>query len=134
MNRNLIAWLIYGAFAVTALALHWHPQLLDFSGHTGIAKAIVWAAYLAFLVYSLHCSRNENIFRTIKTMNSLYWGRQIGIDLYIGVSLFLAFIYLHEGSVLVFALWLVPALLFVNLATLLYVAIHLESILARFFI
>jgi hypothetical protein len=35
-----------------------------------------------------------------------------------------AFARLHQGSALVLAAWLIPVLLFANLATLLYVAIH----------
>jgi hypothetical protein len=46
--------------------------------------------------------------------------------------LFLAVIYRHQGSVLVLAAWLIPVLLFANLATLLYVAIHFEALVARF--
>ncbi len=132
MKRSHLFWFVYFAFVVAAIALNWHDDLLRFSGGVGVSKAIIWILYLAFLAYSYHCSTRENLFRTIKVMNGLYWGRQIGIDLYIGVSLFLAFIYLHEGSILILALWLLPALLFVNLVTLLYVAIHMESIVARF--
>jgi len=57
-----------------------------------------------------------------------------GISLHaFGLLLFLAVIYLHQGSVLVLAAWLIPVLLFANLATLLYVAIHFETLVARFF-
>jgi hypothetical protein len=132
MKRFLLSWGIFIAFFIAALVLYSHPQILEVQGKTGIAKVIVWMAFLAFVGYSYHCSRRENLFRTIRTMNGLYWGRQIGTDLYIGVALFLSFIYLHEGSIITLLFWLVPTLLFANLATLLYVAIHLESILARF--
>jgi hypothetical protein len=43
----------------------------------------------------------------------------------------LSVIILHEGFV-VALVWLVPVLLFANLATLLYVAIHFEALVARF--
>ncbi len=132
MKKFLFSWGIFIAFLVAALSLNWHPQMLEFSGNVGLVKACVWIAFLAFVGYSYYSGTRENLFRTIRTMNGLYWGRQIGIDLYIGVTLFLIFIYLHEGSIIVLAFWLVPTLLFANLATLLYVAIHLESILARF--
>lgn len=49
--------------------------------------------------------------------------------LYLGLMLFV--IYLHEGSVLVTCLWLLPILAFANLATLLYVGIHFDAIVAR---
>ncbi len=124
--------MIFAAFALAAFALYGHPQVFEFKGHVGLIKACVWLAFLAFVAYSYYCSTRENIFRTIRTMNGLYWGRQIGIDLYIGVSLFLVFIFLHEGSIIPLLFWLIPTLLFANLATLLYIAINLESILARF--
>jgi hypothetical protein len=43
----------------------------------------------------------------------------------------LSVVYLHEGPLAALA-WLVPVLLFANLATLLYVAIHFEALVARF--
>ncbi len=132
MKNYLLSWGIFIAFFLAALGLYWHPQILEFSGNVGLIKACVWIVLLAFAGYSYYSSTRENLFRTIRTMNGLYWGRQIGIDLYIGVSLFLIFIYLHEGSIISLAFWLIPTLLFANLATLLYIVIHLESILARF--
>jgi hypothetical protein len=131
MNQNLISWGVFAAFVVGAVALGWHPAILRFEGPMGAAKAVVWLAFLAFTAYSIYCSGRENIFRTIRTMARLHWGRQIGIDLYLGLLLSLSVIYLHEGSLAVLA-WLVPVLLFANLATLLYVAIHFEALVARF--
>jgi hypothetical protein len=40
-------------------------------------------------------------------------------------------IWLHEGFIIAL-IWLVPVLLFANLATLLYVAVHFESLVDRF--
>jgi hypothetical protein len=96
----------------------------------GAAKAVVWLAFLLFTAYSIYCSGRENIFKTIRTMARLHWGRQIGLDLYLGLALSLAVICLHEGPIAL-ALWLVPVLLFANLATLLYLAVHFESLVAR---
>lgn len=132
MKRSILSWGVYAAFVSVALALNWHSQILVFDGYVGAAKATIWALLFSFAAYSFHCSQHENLFKTIRKMNSLYWGRQIGIDLYIGATIFMAFIYLHEGSFGIAALWLLPTLLFVNLATLLYLAIHLESIIDRF--
>jgi len=98
---------------------------------TPLAVVLAMVACL-FTAYSIYCSGRENIFKTIRTMAWLHWGRQIGTDLYLGLLLFLAVIYLHQGSVLVLAAWLIPVLLFANLATLLYVAIHFEALVARF--
>ncbi len=132
MVKNLSLWAVYFLFAGSALALGWHDDLLAFNGGAGLAKAVVWAAYLAFLIFSIYCSLHENIFRTIDQMLKLHWGRQIGLDLYIGITMFMGLIYLHEGSLLVVALWLVPTVLFANLATFLYLVINFESLLARF--
>ncbi|PYC25997.1 hypothetical protein DMO17_10050 [Aquipseudomonas alcaligenes] len=129
MSKNLLSWMLFAVFVVLALGLHWHAQLLVFSGLVGAGKALVWLAWLAFVGYSIHCSRRENIVKSIRGMARLYWGRQIIIDLYLGVALFLALIALHQGALVMLA-WLLPVLLFANQATLLYLAIHFESLLA----
>ena len=131
MNQNLIPWGVFTAFVVGAVALGWHPAIFRFEGPMGLAKIFVWLAFLSFTAYSIYCSGKENIFKTIKTMARFHWGRQIGIDLYLGLLLSLSVIYLHEGFI-VALVWLVPVLLFANLATLLYVAIHFEALVARF--
>jgi len=133
MKANLISWGVFGAFVACAIGFGWHAALFRFDGPMGLAKIVVWLAFLLFTAYSIYCSGRENVFKTIRTMARLHWGRQIGTDLYLGLLLFLAVIYLHQGSVLVLAAWLIPVLLFANLATLLYVAIHFETLVARFF-
>jgi hypothetical protein len=132
MKANLISWGVFAAFVTCAIGVGWHATLFRFDGPMGAAKLTVWLAFLLFTAYSVYCSSRENIFKTIRTMARLHWGRQIGTDLYLGLLLFLAVIYLHQGSALVLAAWLIPVLLFANLATLLYVAIHFESLMARF--
>lgn len=132
MKPNLISWGVFAAFVACAVGFGWHPAIFRFDGPMAAAKMMVWLAFLLFTGYSIYCSGRENIFRTIRTMARLHWGRQIGIDLYLGLLLSLSVIYLHQGSLAVLALWLVPVLLFANLATLLYVAIHFESLVARF--
>lgn len=130
MKRTLISWGIFATFFICAVTFNWHPDLFRFSMPAAPFKALIWVAFLSFLAYSVYCSRRENIFRSIASIGELHWGRQIGIDLYIGLSIFLSFVYVHEGSLLAVALWLVPVVLFANLAVLLYLAIHFESILA----
>ena len=119
MKANLISWGVFAAFVACAIGFGWHAALFRFDGPMGLAKIVVWLAFLLFTAYSIYCSGRENIFKTIRTMARLHWGRQIGTDLYLGLLLFLAVIYLHQGSVLVLAAWLIPVLLFANLATLL---------------
>ena len=127
--QRTTGWAVYAIFAGLAVATAWNEQTLVFDGAQGVFKAAIWLLLLGFLVYSVYCSLRENIFRTIRTMSGLHWGRQIGLDLYLGLLIFMAFIYLHQGAMLPVALWLLPVLLFANLATLLYLAIHFDSIL-----
>lgn len=128
MSKNLFSWALFAVFVALALALQGHAQLFAFAGAEGVGKAVVWLVWLAFLGYSIHCSRHENLFKSVRGMARLYWGRQVGIDLYLGLAMFLALIALHQGSLALVA-WLLPILLFANLATLLYLAIHFESLL-----
>lgn len=129
MSKNLLSWVLFAAFVAIALGAQGHARLFTFAGAAGVGKIVVWLAWLAFLAYSVHCSRRENIFKSLRGMARLYWGRQVGIDLYLGLALFLGLIYLHQGGLVLLA-WLLPVLLFGNLATLLYLAIHFESLLA----
>ena len=131
MNRKLIPWGVFFAFVLAAIAFSWHEDILKFSGATGTGKGFVWIAFLLFTGYSIYCSSRENIFKSIGRIGQLQWGRQIGIDLYLGLLLFFCIVYLHSGPT-VLLLWLLPTLLFANLATLLYVAIHFESLISRF--
>ena len=131
MITKLAFWVAFFAFVAAALATGWHPRLLAFDGAGGFAKAIVVAAWVGFVAYSFYCSQRENLFKTIGTMASLHWGRQIGLDLYISLALSVVFIYLHTGSGLVAAAWLVPVLVYANQAVLLYVVINFEQIVAR---
>lgn len=129
MSRKLLPWAAFGAFVVAALVVDGRGDMLRFEGAPGVGKALVWATFLGFTAYSIHCSRRENLFATIRHIARLHWGRQVGIDLYLGLFLFLGLVYAHSGLAgLLF--WALPTLLFGNLATLLYVAIHFDSLLA----
>jgi hypothetical protein len=129
--KNLL-WIGFAGFVAGALYLNWHEHPFRTNGPLAVVKALIWVAFLGFTGYSVYCSRRENLFSTIRKIATLYWGRQVGVDLYLGLLLTLFFVYLHEGSLLVTLIWLVPALVYGNLATLLYVAIHFDSIVARF--
>ena len=130
MSANTISWSVYSIFATAALYLNWHPDIFSFTGNLGILKLVVWVAFAAFLAYSVYCSFQENIFRTIRKIAEFHWGKQIGINLYLGLFMFQVFIYLHEGS-LAAVLWLVPTILFANLSALLYLGIHFDSIASK---
>ena len=129
MKTNKIMWLVYGVLVLVAILYNGdgHP-FISYSSYPA-GKYIAWLAFIGFTGYSYYCSRKDNLFKTIKVMIDRAWGRQIGIDLYIGITLFMVLIFVHQDSVLIPLLWLVPALVFVNLASLLYVALHYDSLI-----
>jgi hypothetical protein len=123
---------MYFAFVAIALLFHQGEAFFTTSGPYAIGKPLVWAAYLAFLAYSLWVSSRESFFKALQRMSPILWCRQVGIDLYLGVAFFGFLMYLNEGSLLVLLLWAVPMLIFANLATLLYLALNYQSIVAHF--
>ena len=129
-TSGLVLWCLYAAFAVFAVATNWNATTLDFSGPLGGIKALVWLVLLGFLGYSVYCSFQENFFRSVRSIVALHWGRQVGTDLYLGLFIGLLLITSNEG-VIVALVWLVPTLLYANLAMLLYVAIHFDSLAAK---
>ena len=134
MNKSQMSatlWGLYFLFAVSALYLNWHDRIVQFDVPLGALKIAVWLLWIGFLMYSVYCSTRENLMSTVGKMSKLYWGRQIGLDLYLGLFLGFIIIYLNEGSVAVL-LWAIPLLLFVNLAMLLYFAIHFDAIVDKF--
>lgn len=131
MQKNLL-WLVYFAFVAAVVYFDWHSRIFTYQTQLDIGKYVLWLAFISFTAFSYYCSSKENLFKTVKKMSELFWGRQILIDLYIGLLLSLFIIYLHSGSVVVVLIWLLPCLLFGNLATLLYFAIHYNSILEKF--
>lgn len=126
-------WIVFTVFALSAMYFHNGEPLFISNGSYPAGKPIMWFLFLSFLAYSIYCSSKENIFKTIKTISPLHWARQIGIDLYLGLVIAMFFIYLNEGSFWILALWLVPIILFANLATLLYIAMNYDSLVSRFF-
>lgn len=128
MRKKYTFWLIYLAFVIVAIVFAKDESPFISSGPMPFGKYLSWLAFIAFTIYSYHASMHENLFKTIKTMMGLYWGRQIGIDLYIGLMIFMPVIYLNEGSLWIALIWLIPVLAFANLATLLYLAINFDAI------
>lgn len=131
-SLKLVFWGAFGVFFVSALVLDWNDGVLATSGPYLPAKLAVWAAFLGYLAYTVYCSAREDLFQSIARISELHWGRQIGADLYLGLVVTLFFVvYLNEGSALVALLWLVPTLLFANLATLLYLVLHFDELVAK---
>ncbi len=131
LKRNFL-WILYAIFVVIAFLNHNDQHPIVSEGPYPAGKYIVWVVYLAFLSYSIYCSRVESFFGTLKKIYPLHWARQIGIDLYLGLGISLSIIYLNEGSLLVVLLWLLPVLVYANLAILLYVALNYDSLIAHF--
>jgi hypothetical protein len=126
------SWAAYFLFVGLALAANWHDRLFRFDTPHAAGKAVVWALFLGFTAYTIYCSSRENLLAGFRVVLGRQWGRQVLADLYIGLLLPITIICLHSGSALVLLLWLAPILAFANLATLLYFAIHYDSLVARF--
>jgi hypothetical protein len=132
-KRGLALWGFYGAFAAYVVYSYWYDTMLQFGGPLGSIKIIVWVALVGFLIYSVHCSLREDLFRSVGTIAKMYWGRQIGADLYLGLFFGIFIIYLNEGA-LVALFWLLPTLAFANLSILLYVAVNFDTIVDKLMI
>ena len=130
--RRALSWVLFAGFVAAAILTHTGEPVFLSEGRYAIGKPIVWCCFILFVGYSYYCSTRENIFRTIRSLWAFHWGRQIGIDLYLGLVISSFIIYLNEGSLLVLGLWLIPILLFANLATLLYFALNYDSIVKLF--
>jgi hypothetical protein len=132
MLAKILVWVALALCLLLALRLDAHAGTLMSKRPLSAGNMVVWAAFAAFVAYSVYCSGRENLLASIRTIARLHWGRQIGIDLYLGLCISFVLIYLHEGSALSALLWFVPALLFVNQVTLFYFAVHYDSIISRF--
>ena len=117
--KNNILWVIFTAFVLLAVSFIDEP-LFKSNSPFPIGKSIAWLAFIAFLIYTVNVSIKESFYKALKRMSPILWTKQIGIDLYIGVTMFMVIIYLNEPSFIIFLLWLIPATIFANLATLLY--------------
>ncbi|MEM8937489.1 MAG: hypothetical protein AAGC77_13905 [Pseudomonadota bacterium] len=129
---RVIPWALFYLFLAIAVYLNWCPELLRVGTGVEITRLILIAAWLGFLGFSHYCSQRENIFRTVNTMLTYFWGRQIGIDLYISVSLSLGLVYLVTGSFAETLLWSIAFIPFANLAILPFIILHLHEISAAF--
>ncbi|MEM7280538.1 MAG: hypothetical protein AAF438_02740 [Pseudomonadota bacterium] len=129
-SRALVLWGFYFGFLIYAMSAYWHGSMFAFGGPFGALKLATWILLVGFLFYSIYCSLREDLFRTIGAIWQFHWGRQIGIDLYLGLCIGLLIIYVHEGLTATL-IWLIPTLAFANLSMLLYVAMNFDSIVSR---
>lgn len=132
MIKRHFLWFLYAVFVVLAILFKGEETLFISEGPYGAGKLITWAVLVLFLLYSLHCHVKEDFFKTMSITVKYYWTKQIGLDLYLGAAMFCGLIYFNEGSILVMLLWFIPILIFANLATLLYLALNYDSIIAHF--
>jgi hypothetical protein len=127
--KRYFLWLIYAAFLILASLFGSREAYFSINGGHGLGKFFVLTAYVTFLAYSVYATKRENFFKSLMSVNRLWWGRQIGADLYISVFLSLGLIYLIEGSLFVTLAWLVPILFFANLAILPYILLNYSFVL-----
>jgi len=132
MKLNTLMWVSFATLIVLAILFNGEEDPFVSSGDYPAGKYIAWLAFLGFTAYSYHCGKHDNLFKTIKVMMGRGWGRQIGMDLYIGITLFIILTFVHQDSALIPILWILPALAFVNLASLLYIALHYDSLVSLF--
>ena len=97
-----------------------------------LVQIIAGIALVLFTGFTVYAIRAENFRRSCRSVFGLLWGRQVVIDLYLGLFLFLVFLYWHEQSWLALLLWGIPTLLLGNIVTLLYFVLNFESLLSRF--
>jgi len=131
IKRNFL-WVIFAGFAALAVAFKGDEPLFAASGPYAFGKYITWALFFGFLAYTIYCSNQQSFLKSIPRITKEIWVRQISIDLYIGVMMAIFLIYLNEGSLVFVLLWLIPILMFANLAVLLYVAMNYASIVSHF--
>ena len=132
LKQNFL-WILFVGFAIFAIWSRKDASIFVSQGPYPYGKYVIWIIFFAFFAYSIYASRNENFFKSLKKITNMLWGRQIGIDLYIGLLLPMLIILLHGGTY-IFLIWLIPVLLYANLATLLYLALNYDSIIQHFII
>ena len=132
LKRNFL-WVMYVAFVCFAIFTHDGEHTLISQGPYAFGKYFLWFLFIAFNTYTIYCSQVENFFKSVKKINQFRWGRQIGIDLYIGVTISLGLMFFNEGSAGFLLIWLIPTIIFANQTVLLYMALNYDSIVAHFF-
>lgn len=130
LSRNLL-WIVFAVFAIIGIVTKQDASLFVSEGPYGYGKYVLWALFFGFFGFTLYCNSQESFFKSIRRMSEMYWGWQVGLDLYIGLLLPLLIIYMQGGTV-VFLIWLVPIIINANLFTLLYFAINYDSVVAHF--
>lgn len=125
-------WSVYAVFLTAAMVFGAREGLVLTDGAAPGFKYLIFVAYVGFLAYSVLATARENFFRTLGVMGRLWWGRQVGLDLYISMALSLVLIWAVEGSVWALLFWLVPVLIFANLTVLPFILLNYAEIAGLF--
>jgi len=131
---KLLTLLFLPIFTLIAIFLNWERGPFAFNGPLPWIKALLWFAFAGFSAYSGYCTVREDLFQTLRVITRRHFGRQICLDLYLGAGLSFLIIYLNEPTLLGSLVWAIPSLFYLNTITLLYFAIHFESIVSRFLV
>jgi hypothetical protein len=120
--------------ALTIYAFFFTPSSAAFSVSFGysLMKYTILLSFVAFTFYTIYVTTKENIFKTVKRIFTFHWGRQILLDLYIGLFLFGFLVFLVEKSWIMVLIWMIPALIFGNIIPLLYFASQFDRIFVFF--
>ena len=121
------------AFTIMGVLTRADASIFISQGPYGLGKIIIWFIFFSFLGFTIYCNSKESFFKSLKRISELYWGWQIGLDLYIGLLLPLLIIYL-QGGTFIFLLWLIPVIINANLFTLLYLALNYDALVAHFIV
>lgn len=98
-------------------------------------ESVRWLALLILVLfagYTAYASRTESFWKSFKMVMALKWGRQVVLDLYIGLMLFSFIVYLNENSILLMLAWLIPTLILGNLVPLIYFILYFPTLISHF--
>ncbi len=131
MNTTTI--ILYGILAaIIGAAFYFAPPVSALAGGIVYVKYALLLTLILFVCYTIYCSYKENFFKSVKKVWGLHWGRQVTIDLYIGLLIQFFLVYLTEKSLILALMWLVPTLVYGNIIPLTYFVTHFEMIVAPF--
>ena len=125
--QSLAPWIVFAGYAAAAAALSWQSTTISLETHP-VGKAVSFAAFFGFLLYTVYCSIRENFFSSLGKLMKLHWGRQVGLDLYVGLLLHATLLYAMGVTGWMFFFWAAGFLVFGNTTTLLYLALHFDAI------
>jgi hypothetical protein len=134
-NINLkrhVFWLLYTTFSLVVILNNWDKNPFSFSQPMSMGKYFIWFLYFAFSIYTIYCSMTEHFMKSVRKILVMNWGRQISLDLVIGLILIIFVVYWTTGSSLSAFLWGITFIPFGNLSTLLFFAINYDKLVNVF--